>query len=122
MPLITVWPLSWSMETRNDGSSWARRDSANPIFSWSPLVLGSTATSMTGSGNSMRSSTTGLAGSHKVSPVVTSLRPASATMSPARASLTSSRELACMSSMRPMRSRLSFTVFITPWPLSSTPE
>jgi len=55
MPLITVWPLSWSTVTRNDGSSWASRASATPIFSWSALVLGSTATSMTGSGNSIRS-------------------------------------------------------------------
>ena len=62
MPLITVWPLSWSTATRNDGSSVASRASAWPIFSWSPLVFGSTAISITGSGNSMRSSTTGCAG------------------------------------------------------------
>ena len=40
---------------------------------------------MTGSGNSMRSSTMGFLSSHNVSPVVTSLRPAMATMSPVRA-------------------------------------
>ena len=62
MPLMMVWPDSWSTETRNEGSSWARRCSATPSFSWSPLVLGSTATSMTGSGNSMRSRITGLVG------------------------------------------------------------
>jgi hypothetical protein len=34
---------SSSVRTRNDGSSCARRCSAMPIFSWSALVLGSTA-------------------------------------------------------------------------------
>ena len=66
IPLMTVWPLSWSTATRNDGifaAPGAFR--ATPIFSWSPLVFGSTATSMTGSGNSMRSSTTGWAGSRQ---------------------------------------------------------
>jgi hypothetical protein len=54
--------------TRNDGSSCARRCRATPIFSWSAFDFGSTATSMTGSGNSMRSRTIGLLGSHSVSP------------------------------------------------------
>src|SRR5207237_9060092 len=36
---MMVWPLSWSVATRNEGSSWARRDNAMPIFSWSPLLL-----------------------------------------------------------------------------------
>src|SRR5690606_7597996 len=62
-------------------------DSAMPIFSWSALVLGSTAWEMTGSGNSMRSRITGASGSHSVSPVVISLRPTQAAMSPARTSL-----------------------------------
>jgi len=101
---------SWSVPTRNEGSSCARRERAMPIFSWSAFVLGSTATSMTGSGNSMRSSTTGLLGSLSVSPVVVFFMPTSATMSPAKASLTSSRLFACMSRIRPMRSRWSFTV------------
>ena len=68
---------------------------------------------MTGSGNSMRSSTTGCAGSDSVSPVVVLFSPAKATMSPARASLMSSRWLACIASMRPTRSRLFLTVFST---------
>jgi hypothetical protein len=38
---------------------------------------------MTGSGNSMRSSTIGLFSSHSVSPVVVSRRPTAAAMSPA---------------------------------------
>jgi hypothetical protein len=70
----------------------------------------------------MRSSTIGFAGSHRVSPVVVPLRPASATMSPARASLMSSRLLACICSMRPMRSRSPFTELMTWVPLVSTPE
>ena len=55
-----------------------------PIFSWSALVFGSTATEITGSGNSMRSSVIDCFTSHSVSPVVTSLRPTAAAMSPAR--------------------------------------
>ena len=46
-----------------------------PSFSWSALVFGSMATSMTGAGNVMDSRTTGLATSHSVSPVVVSFRP-----------------------------------------------
>ncbi len=83
MPLITVWPLSISLATRKDGSSCAKRLSAMPIFSWSALVLGSTATSMTGSGNSIFSRMMGFAGSHSVSPVVVFFSPHSAMMSPA---------------------------------------
>jgi hypothetical protein len=64
--------------------------SAIPIFSWSALVFGSTATWITGSGNSMRSSVMTFVGSHSVSPVVASLRPTAAAMSPARTSLISS--------------------------------
>ena len=54
-----------------------------PIFSWSTLVFGSTATLMTGSGNSMFSSFTGWSGAHSVSPVTTCLMPTAAAMSPA---------------------------------------
>ena len=43
--------------------------SAAVSFSWSALVFGSMATSMTGSGKSMLSSSTGASGSHSVSPV-----------------------------------------------------
>ena len=86
---------------------------ATPIFSWSALVFGSTATSMTGSGNSIRSRMIGAFGAQSVSPVVVSLRPTRATMSPAKASSMSSRSLACISSMRPTFSFLSLTEFIT---------
>ena len=53
--------------------------------------FGSTAIEITGSGKIMRSSVMTLAGSHSVSPVVASLRPTAAAMSPARTSLISSR-------------------------------
>ena len=87
MPLMMVWPLSGSVATRNEGSSVTSFCSAMPIFSWSPLALGSIACSMTGLGNSIFSSSAGFSGSDSVSPVRVSLRPASAMMSPAKASL-----------------------------------
>ena len=51
-----------------------------PSFSWSDLVLGSMACSITGAGKSIDSSCTGLAMSHRVSPVVVSFRPITATI------------------------------------------
>ncbi|MNW05351.1 hypothetical protein D3C71_2015890 [compost metagenome] len=54
-----------------------------PIFSWSALVLGSTACEITGSGKTMRSRMMMCAGSVSVSPVVTSLMPTAAAISPA---------------------------------------
>ncbi|MGY4338279.1 hypothetical protein ACVWW3_003185 [Bradyrhizobium sp. LM2.9] len=83
MPLRMVWPDSWSVDTRKDGSSAASFASATPSFSWSAFDFGSIAISMTGSGNSIFSRITDLSGSHSVSPVRASFRPASATMSPA---------------------------------------
>ncbi|MCY1295509.1 hypothetical protein D3C81_1480400 [compost metagenome] len=106
MPEMMVWPDSSSVFTRNDGSSCARRFSAMPIFSWSALVLGSTACEITGSGKLMRSRMMTLSGSHSVSPVVASFSPTAAAMSPARTSLISWRTLACICRMRPSRSRL----------------
>ncbi|MCY1371963.1 hypothetical protein D9M69_591340 [compost metagenome] len=106
MPAMMVWPDSSSVLTRNEGSSAARRCRAMPIFSWSALVLGSTACAITGSGKTMRSSMMMASGSHRVSPVVTSLRPTQAAMSPARISSTSWRLLACICTIRPMRSFL----------------
>ena len=75
-----------------------------PIFSWSALVLGSTACEITGSGNTIFSSVMIDSGSHSVSPVVTSFRPTQAAMSPARISLISSRWFACICRIRPIRS------------------
>ena len=65
------------------------------------------ATAMTGSGNVIDSSTIGLSGSHSVSPVVVTLRPMAAAMSPAAIDATSSFFLACIRSRRPTRSFLS---------------
>ena len=83
MPAIRVWPDSSSVLTRKVGSSSARRWSAMPSLSWSALVLGSMATSMTGSGKVIDSRMTGWSGSVSVSPVKVSLRPTAAAMSPA---------------------------------------
>ncbi|KAG1243382.1 hypothetical protein G6F65_022438 [Rhizopus arrhizus] len=78
-----------------------------PIFSWSALVLGSTAWEMTGSGKTMRSRMMTCAGSDSVSPVVTSLMPTAAAMSPA---------------MRPSRSFLPLIGLKTESPDFTTPE
>ena len=83
MPEMMVWAVSSSVRTRKVGSSSDRANRALDILSWSALVLGSTATWITGSGNSRVSSTITLSGSHSVSPVRVFLRPMPATMSPA---------------------------------------
>ena len=59
MPAMMVWPVSSFVRTRKVGSSSARRWRAWASLSWSAFVFGSTATSMTGSGKSIDSSTTG---------------------------------------------------------------
>ena len=61
---------------------------------------------ITGSGKSIFSKTTGASMAHKVSPVVVSFKPTMAMMSPACASLISSRLLECIKTIRPMRSLL----------------
>ena len=111
MPFMIVWPDSWSVSTANEGSSAASRARPRLIFSWSALVFGSTAISITGWGKVMVSSTTGLAISHRVSPVVVSFSPARAMMSPAKASVISCCLLACIITMRPTRSRLPLVAF-----------
>mmetsp|Transcript_7447 Transcript_7447/g.12559 ORF Transcript_7447/g.12559 Transcript_7447/m.12559 type:complete len:327 (+) Transcript_7447:523-1503(+) len=122
MPSMTVWPDSSSREKRKEGSSAASLISALVILSWSALVFGSTDTLITGSGKSIFSRMTGEEGSHRVSPVVVSLQPTTAMMSPARASSMSIRSLAFISSMRPILSFLPLTELSTDWPFSSTPE
>ena len=122
MPEITVWPVSSSNFTTNVGSSSESLASPAPSLSWSALVFGSTATEMTGMGNVIDSSTTGLSGSQIVSPVVECFRPTTATMSPVYAASMSSRWLACICRTRPMRSLRSFVLFSTWEPLWSTPE
>ena len=59
MPAMIVWPVSVSVRTRNVGSSSASLASDEPSFSWSALVFGSMAMSMTGSGNTIDSRSTG---------------------------------------------------------------
>ena len=108
IPWMRVCAVSSSVVTRNVGSSSASRASAAPSFSSSARVFGSMATAMTGSGNVIDSSTIGFSPSHSVSPVVVSLRPMAAAMSPAAIASTSSFLLACIRSRRPTRSFLSF--------------
>jgi len=104
MPEISVCPVSSLVRTWKVGSSSARRPSAIDILSWSAFVLGSTATLITGSGKMIFSRCTGASGAASVSPVITCLIPTAAAMSPAKTSETSSRSLACIIRMRPMRS------------------
>jgi hypothetical protein len=49
MPLMMVWPVSSSTRTLKVGSSSASLSRLAASFSWSPTVLGSTATLITGS-------------------------------------------------------------------------
>ena len=70
MPAMIVWPVSSSRETWKVGSSSASFWMAVLSFSWSPLVRGSMATWITGSGKVIDSRTTGSAMAHRVSPVV----------------------------------------------------
>ena len=93
---MMVCPVSSSVLTWKVGSSSASRWIAMPSLSWSPLVLGSIATLMTGAGNVIDSRITGLARSHSVSPVEVSFRPITATICPAMADGRSSRLLACI--------------------------
>ena len=108
IPEMIVWPVSSSVRTLKVGSSSAKRAKAMPIFSWSALVFGSTATEITGSGNSMDSRITCALSSQSVSPVVVSLRPTAAAMSPAYTRSISWRLLACICKIRPIRSFLPF--------------
>jgi hypothetical protein len=78
MPPITVWPVSSSWCTLKVGSSSASFWIDRLSFSWSLLVFGSMATSITGSGKLIDSNTTWLFGSLKVSPVVVSFSPITA--------------------------------------------
>jgi len=75
---LAVWPVSLSWCTLKVGSSSASFWIERLSFSWSLLVFGSMATSMTGSGKVIDSSTTWLFGSLKVSPVVVSFSPITA--------------------------------------------
>ena len=78
--------------------------------------------SITGSGNVMVSRTTGSLIAQSVSPVVVSFRPANAMMSPANASVISSRSIACIIIIRPTRSLRPLVEFTMASPLASVPE
>jgi hypothetical protein len=93
---MMVCPVSSSVRTWKVGSSSDSRWIAWPSFSWSAFDFGSMATWITGAGNVIDSSTTGLAWSHRVSPVVVSFRPITATIWPAPMLAISSRLLACI--------------------------
>ena len=117
-----VCPDSSSVFTLNDGSSWANFCNAIPIFSWSAFVFGSTATAITGSGNSIFSRVIIFEGSQRVSPVVTSFSPTAAAISPALTSLISSLEFECICKILPTLSFLPFVEFIIGEPAANTPE
>ncbi len=121
MPAISVWPVSSSVWTRKVGSSSASRASPFPSLSWSAFDFGSTATEMTGSGKLIDSSTIGADSAASVSPVVVSLRPTPAAISPAPISSRSSRLFACICRIRPMRSVLPVLVLRTRSPAFSLP-
>ena len=70
----------------------------------------------------MLSSTIGLAGSVKVLPVVVCLRPTIAAISPAPTSVTSSRLLPCIRTIRPTRSFSPLELFKIYDPATTLPE
>ena len=123
MPEMTVWPVSSSVRTWKVGSSSERLKRALPILSWSTLVFGSTATWITGSGNSRFSSTIsvhrgreGVAGACVLEP------DAGRDVTGEDARPRPRGWLACICRMRPMRSLLLWVVFTTVPPFSSAPE
>ncbi len=65
MPAMIVWPVSASERTRKVGSSSCSFCSAVASLSWSALVFGSMATSMTGLGNFIASRMIGLSSSRQ---------------------------------------------------------
>ena len=122
MPAMIVWPVSSLYSERNDGSSRRIVTSASESFRLSSAVLGSIDIEITGSGNSIRSSTIGSFGSHSVSPVMEFLIPTTATILPAPASSSASRSFACISNMRDAISFLLFAGLSVRVPLMSLPE
>ncbi len=98
---------------RNDGSSSANFWMAFDNLSWSALVFGSIANSITGSGNSIDSRINWWSTAVKESPVVVFFKPIAAAISPEKTSSISVRDVACICSKRPTRSRVSEDVFCT---------
>ena len=94
-----------------------------PSFSWSPLVLGSMATWMTGSGNVIDSSTIGCAGSHKrVARGGVLEADERVDVTRAGASSTGFSLLACIWKSFPMRSFLPLVELTTWAPVPTLPE
>ncbi len=84
IPAMIVCPVSSSVFTRNEGSSMASFCSATPSLSWSSVLFGSSASSITGVGEvDLLQQRSGALGTHSVSPVTTFFRPTMAQMSPA---------------------------------------
>ena len=90
MPLMSVWPVSLSAFTLNVGSSSWSTSRASPSLSRSAPLSGSIDWLTTASAKVIDSSTIGCCVSQRVSPVLVSFRPMTATMSPAGAASTSS--------------------------------
>ena len=82
-----VWPEASSVLTWNVGSSSDSLAKDIPNLSISALVFGSTAIPITGSGKSILSKTIGAFSLDKVSPVLISLNPTPAPISPASITL-----------------------------------
>jgi hypothetical protein len=123
MPLMMVWPDSWSVDTRKDGSSAARRieRDAHLFLVGLGLRLHRDLDDRLGEFHALEDDR--CLGSHSVSPVVVSFRPASATMSPAKASLMSSRSVGMHHQhAADALSFLSLTEFSIASPLFSVPE
>ena len=93
---MIVCPDASSVFTWKVGSSSANLAKALPNLSWSALVLGSTAIPITGSGKIIDSKTIGFFSSERVSPVLISLKPTAAPISPASIYSTGFCLLACI--------------------------
>ena len=108
-----VWAVSSLTATTKVGSSSDNFRKASVNRSWSALVFGSTATETTGFGNRGGSKITAPFCIPIVSPVNVFFNPIAAQMFPAVTSSSSSLELACILSSRPMRSRVSLVTLLT---------
>ena len=115
---MIVWPVSLSIFIRKDGSSPASCTSAFIILSPSAFVFGSIATEMTGSGKRIDSSCIRCFASQSVSPVWALFSPTTATMSPVKISLISSRLFACILKNLLTRSLRSLEALMTWLPAS----
>ena len=100
IPDKIVCPVSSSFWSLSVGSSAINFSRTWSSFSWSAWVLGSTATDITGSKNSIFSNKTGWSMEQSVSPVEDSFNPITPTRLPAPAESMRSLLLACIFNMR----------------------